>query len=191
MPRVRSSRSTTAMAMLVLSVVACTPAPEAAPWVRHEVREANYRVEFPTAPTVTRESTPTGPTITEVDVARLDRGPKGMLQVSHFELAVSPYEIAKAGLDLEPLMRTECLYPTEGSKFVAGTPRRMTLGGQPGIGVTAHAPASESLPKGGWEEDRCVVVNGRMFHLIAIGPDDEATRREGQRFLDSFETFAE
>lgn len=165
-----------ALVPLLASLACQDPAPA---WLPFESRTAGVAVEFPGTPTVTVEQQLTPPTMTEVERVNLDRKSRGQLQMSSYVLLPAP------GVPVESLLRIDCLAPFEGSKFVAGDPRKLVLAGQEALAVTGIAAPSASLPSGGWEEDRCVILGGRMIHLMAIGPNDAETRREGARFLDS------
>ncbi|MCY1060077.1 hypothetical protein [Nannocystis sp. SCPEA4] len=173
------ARSLASLALVsLLASLACEdPAPA---WQPFESRTAGIAVEFPGTPTVTVEQQITLPTVTEVERVVFDRKSRGMLQVSSYVL------LPTGGIPVESLLRIDCLVAFDaGSKFVAETPRKLAIAGQEAIAVTGIAPPSPSLPNGGWEEDRCVILGGRMIHLMAIGPNDAETRRDGTRFLDS------
>jgi hypothetical protein len=173
-----AARSSSSLALVpLLASLACQdPAPA---WQPYESRTAGVAVEFPGTPTVTVEQQLTLPTVTEVERVAFDRKARGQLQVSSYAL------LPTDGVPVESLLKIDCLAPFQGSKYVAETPRKLVLAGQEAIAVTGLSPPSATLPNGGWEEDRCVILGGRMIHLIAIGPNDEETRRIGTRFLDS------
>ena len=165
---------------LVLLAAACHGS-RSHPWKSYRAGGGQFTVEMPGTPTVATHPRLTGATMTEVTTVGLDRGPKGSLQVSHYQLLPE----AK-GMPNKDLLQTDCMHPFTDSKFVPGAPTMVKVGPYQAMAIVGTAPRSDSLPNGGWEEDRCVVVAERFYHLIAIGPDDDATRRTGQRFLDSF-----
>ncbi|PCC68613.1 hypothetical protein SAMN02745121_05287 [Nannocystis exedens] len=173
-----AARPGTSLALVpLLASLACQdPAPT---WQPFESRTAGVAVEFPGAPTVTVEQQLTLPVVTEVERVVLDRKSRGMLQVTSYVLLPAP------GVPVESLLRIDCEAASLESKFVPEPHRELTIAGQEAIAVTGIAPPSASLPSGGWQEDRCVVLGGRMIHLMAIGPNDAETRRDGARFLDS------
>ena len=161
----------------LLSVLgACT---KHEPWKEFRSTEFGFRVDLPGTPVagVVRPAlVPMRPSHTFL----LERGANGSLQVS-------TYELLKAAVPLgAQALKIDCEYPFSGSKFRITASREVALGSVKGLAVTGEAPVSETLPEGGWEEDRCFIVGRRMYHLIAVGPNTESARRDGLRFLDSF-----
>ncbi|WAS96601.1 hypothetical protein [Nannocystis punicea] len=173
-----AARSSSSLALVpLLASLACQdPAPV---WQPFESYRAGIAVELPGTPTVTLEQQLTLVTMTAVERVVFDRKSRGQLQVSSYEL------LSTDGVPVEAMLKTDCLAPFQGSKYVSEAPRKLVLAGQEAVAVTGFAPPSATLPNGGWEEDRCVILGGRMIHLFAIGPNDEETRRIGTRFLDS------
>lgn len=165
---------------LALLPLACHNSADKA-WRTYNSGDGKFTIEMPGTPRVNVEMRPTPPKPTEVVTVLLDRGAQGSLQLSHYQLLPE----AK-GMPIKDLLQTDCMHPFTDSKFVPGAPTMIKVGPYQAMSIVGIAPHSDSLPNGGWEEDRCVIVGQRFYHLIAIGPDNAATRRTGQWFLDSF-----
>lgn len=152
------------------------------PWRPYVSKTGGYRVSLPGAPV--ESTTPAVPPIsTETKRLLVDRHAAGMFQVVSYELTgaadMSPETVDDA-------LKVDCLHPFDGSSFTIDRVQAQPLSGHPGVSVTGRAPRSESLVNGGWEEDRCLLVGTRLYHLIGVAPDTPAGQADVAHFLDSF-----
>ena len=162
--------------LLALCTTQCTRSPN---WQVFESKEGGFKIEFPGNPTPSKTY---NAAMTEVQVFKLERGAAGIMQIVYFDVpGEHPPET------VETLLKIDCLHPFSGdSKFTPQDPQKISLGQVPGISVIGTAPKSDSLPQGGWEEDRCYLSGTRFYHLIAIGPNTQATQETAKHFFDSF-----
>jgi len=167
------SRLAIAMAVAIVFVGAC----KGGGWSTYG--GDGFRVDVPAAPEVSTEKQLTGATFTEVHRIVVKGGARGYLQVVFYTVDVPHDAVASAE-------KLDCEYPYTKSKFVADASRDLQISGAPAVGISGTAPPSESLPNGGFEEDRCVIVGTRMYHAMAIGPNTDSSRADLHRFLDSF-----
>ena len=151
-------------------------------WQELRPVDGRFRVELPGTAVERIQKTITLPTTTDSHVFLVERGARGSFQVAYYELT----------LELDPATwertaKLDCTSPYAGGTFeiTAQQPRR--LGTAVGFDVTGEAPKSETLPDGGFEEDRCFIAARRMFHVMAIGPNTADERRDVARFMDSFQ----
>lgn len=151
-------------------------------WQKYEAADGSFSVEFPGRPTASSRQDPTSFLLTTVHTIVLNRGPVGILQVAHYDLLKEAQE-----LPVEPWLKIDCLQPYTSSNFRPTEPVGRSIGGRPAIAITGIAPKSDSLPNGGWQQNVCVVIGERMYHLIAIGPDNQTTRQDADRFMGSFQ----
>jgi|GEM_PF-6328122 len=154
-------------------------------WRRYRSADGLSSAEFPGKPVVSSKTRLTGLAVTTIHTIKLERGSAGIVQLTHYEMVEQSKDV-KDSL----LMNIECNAAHPGSSFRPGKPKPRALAGRPGVVITATAPKSSSLPNGGFEKEGCVIAGMRMYHLIAVGPDDPATRTAAERFLASFQVKA-
>jgi hypothetical protein len=165
-----------ALVLVLLSTTQCTRGPD---WQVFESKEGGFKIEFPGKPTPSKTY---NEAMTEVQVFKLERGAAGIMQIVYFDV---PGEHPPETIDT--LLKIDCMHPFSGdSKFTPQKPRKISRGKIPGVSIVGIAPKSDSLPQGGWEEDRCYLSGTRLYHLIVIGPNNDATHRDAKRFLESF-----
>jgi hypothetical protein len=136
---------------------------------------------MPGAPEIGTQTTVTLPAPTESHTFLVKRGTRGSFQVSYYELSMQ-----LAGDVIHSAEKLDCSSGL-GGVWTKSAEHAQPLGAAQGYAVIATAPTSDSLPDGGYEEDRCFVIGRRMYHLIAVGPNTPAQQRDAGRFLSSFQ----
>jgi hypothetical protein len=165
---------------LVLLLAAC---PREVAWTELAPDGGGFRVWLPGTPEASVK--PAMPIVRprEVHIWTLDRGARGILSVNYYDLL--PAAAAAAGA-ARTMVGIDCTYPFEGSKFAMEPPRPYTLQGATAVAIAGRAPTSEALPKGGYSEHRCILRGGRMYHLVAVGPDTAELRGDAEKVFASF-----
>lgn len=173
------------VALVAVVAVAGCKSSDHTRWSRYHSADGLFSVEFPGKPVVSSKTRLTGLAVTKIHTIKLERGSAGIVQLTHYQMVQESKDVKDARL-----MNIECNAPHKESSFRARKPKPRALAGRPGVVITATAPRSSSLPNGGFEQEGCVIVGMRMYHLIAVGPDDAATRKAATRFLSSFQVQA-
>ena len=93
---------------------------------------------------------------------------------------------AAKGVDASLLASVDCNEPFKDSGFASVSNRDIAIAGIKGVAFLGTAPRSADHSRGMWQEDRCLVVKQRLYHLTAVGPDTQEMHTMGIRFLDSF-----
>ena len=162
----------------LLLLAACARSKDS--WSTYRAQDGRFTVRVPAPPVEATKPQPGG----NVTTVLVDRHDAGMFQVAHYAMPA----IAGAAADtIDAALKVDCLAPYEDSLLIPqDDPKSRPLGAHRGIVMSGRADRSTKLPNGGYEEDRCYYIGDRLYHLIAIVPDDDTGRADVARFLDSF-----
>ncbi len=142
-------------------------------WSKYEAPDHLFAVELPGAPKVFTKPTAEIPPTT-VQRFLVERGDRGSFQVATYVVAMElTGETAEAGAKLD------CLGAITDSGYAIEDQHVITLGTARGVAITAASTKT-------YEEQRCLIAGKRMFHLVAVGPNDAAMRADAKHFVDSF-----
>jgi len=154
-------------------------------WLETSDGPGGFTISFPASPKIETQVQPSLASSTTVHTALLERGSEGNLQVVWYDL---PDAAAVPGLPPNLLAGADCnsAFSDTDLGFTSRSNGPVPVAGRDGVAYTGTAPSSSKHPRGMWEEDRCLVVGRRLYHLTAVGPDVDEMRATGRRFLGSF-----